>query len=151
MKTKPISFRFDETDLLLATNKSGIKKPQKLFDFLLSEYVRDLKPQFLSLPADYVQYKKVGILKEDGSVAPLTFQKPQKKESKSMVDKLESNITYQKSSKEAYDGKKEARPILDEVGTWQEPTNEEKLPERLKGESSIDYQIRISEFYQNQK
>jgi hypothetical protein len=69
MKTTPTSLRFDKNDLLLATNKSGIKKPQKLMDFLLSEYVRDLKPQYLTLPKDYINTSgKISAVDKTGEV-----------------------------------------------------------------------------------
>jgi hypothetical protein len=59
MKTKAKSYRFDENDLALAMAKSGIQKTQKLMDFLLAEYVRELKPQFQPLPKDYVEVKAI--------------------------------------------------------------------------------------------
>ena len=58
---KPISIRFDENDLLLAQNLSGIKKPQKLVDALISEYVKSLKPKLLELPKDYMNVTDVRI------------------------------------------------------------------------------------------
>ena len=67
MKTKAKSYRFEETDLALAMLKSGIKKTQKLMDFLLAEYVRDLKPEYLSLPKDFVDMSKTKISAVDKS------------------------------------------------------------------------------------
>lgn len=68
MKTKATSFRFDEDDLILAKNKSGIKKTQKLMDFLLSEYVREFKPTFIPLPMDYIAANRISAIKSDGTV-----------------------------------------------------------------------------------
>ena len=68
---KPISIRFDENDLLLAINLSGIKKPQKLVDTLISEYVKSLKPKPLELPKDYMVVKEVKILNADGTTQPI--------------------------------------------------------------------------------
>jgi len=70
MKTKAKSYRFDENDLELAISKSGIQKTQKLFDWLLAEYVRDLKPTLLSLPKDYVDLNKAEKNAKEGSDAP---------------------------------------------------------------------------------
>lgn len=67
-KTKPISIRFDEQDLLLAKNLSGIKKPQKLIDTLISEYVRPLKGSPIELPKDYMNIKSIGVMKKDGTI-----------------------------------------------------------------------------------
>lgn len=82
MKTKPTSLRFDEDDLLLAKNKSGIKKTQKLMDFLLSEFVREFKPKFIPLPEDYVVIKNISAIKSDGTMIkdvtnPANVLKPQ--------------------------------------------------------------------------
>lgn len=78
MKTKPISLRFDENDLLLAINKSGIKKTQKLVDFLLGEYVRDLKPQYLSLPKDFIDAKIISAIGKTGKVVIRDITSPPK-------------------------------------------------------------------------
>lgn len=122
MKTKPISIRFDEQNLLLAQNLSGVKKPQKLVDLLISEYVKPLKGAAIELPKDYMNFKNIGILKEDGSVEKLKFAKPEKKESKSWIGKLESNIDYKPVSKESYDSEKINFYLSDEAGQWPTPT-----------------------------
>lgn len=78
-KTDPTSLRFDKNDLLLAQNKSGIKKPQQLIDFLLSEYVRDLKPQFVSLPKDFVQIKgPIAAINKENKVVIKDISRPPK-------------------------------------------------------------------------
>lgn len=70
-KTKPTSIRFDENDLVLAQNLSGVKKPQKLVDLLISEYVKPLKGRPIELPKDFMEFKEIGILKKDGKVEKL--------------------------------------------------------------------------------
>jgi hypothetical protein len=96
MKTKPVSLRFNEDDLTLAINKSGIRTPQKLIDFLLSEYVRNLKPQYYQndlKDADKWTTK-----------APLSFQKP---------------------PKEAYGGSEINKVMLDKAKVYEEFKNQE--------------------------
>lgn len=62
-------------------------------------------------------------------------------------DKLKSKINFKKpiDVKDCYDGKKLNPYTLDEFGQTSTTNNK---PERLKGESSIDYQIRIAEMNQ---
>lgn len=57
MKTKPISIRFEENDLKLAQELSGIEKPQKLVDLLIHEYVKHLKKPPIELPKNYMAEK----------------------------------------------------------------------------------------------
>lgn len=77
MKTRPTSLRFDENDLLLAVNKSGIKKTQKLMDFLLSEYVREFKPQFQKLPKDFMEITgAISAVDKSGKVVVKDITKP---------------------------------------------------------------------------
>lgn len=77
MKTKPTSLRFDQNDLLLGVNKSGIKKTQKLMDSLLAEYVRDLKPQFQSLPKDFIEITgPISAVSKNGNVIVKDITKP---------------------------------------------------------------------------
>lgn len=75
MKTKPISIRFDENDLILAKNLSGIKKTQKLIDTLLSEYVKSLKGNPIELPKDYMEFKNIVALKQDGTLEEIIVEK----------------------------------------------------------------------------
>lgn len=72
MKTKPISIRFDENDLALAQSLSGIKKPQKLVDLLISEYVRSLKGSPIPLPKDYMAIKDIVAIDKNGKVTQIT-------------------------------------------------------------------------------
>jgi len=93
MKTKSISIRFDENDLILAVNKSGIKKTQKLIDFLLGEYVRDLKPQFLSLPKDFIAIKdKISAIDKSGKVVVNDITKPPKETNYTVNTKVQSEM-----------------------------------------------------------
>lgn len=78
MKTQAKSYRFDENDLALAMAKSNIQKSQKLMDFLLAEYVRDLKPQYLSLPKDFVEFKNIVAINGDGKKVKITNLSPPK-------------------------------------------------------------------------
>lgn len=75
MKTKPISIRFDENDLVLAQNLSGIKKPQKLVDLLIHEYVKHLKGSLIELPKDYMNFKNIGILIPSGKIEKIDYKK----------------------------------------------------------------------------
>lgn len=78
MKTKPISIRFEENDLALAINLSGVKKPQRLVDLLISEYVKHLKGTPIELPKDYMQFNKIGVIDVNGKIEPITVTTPAK-------------------------------------------------------------------------
>jgi len=79
MKTKkPISLRFNENDLKLAKNKSGMKTAQQLIDFLLSEYVQEFKQKPPTFKAGKVSpfepealtHKEVSIKKDATPIKP---------------------------------------------------------------------------------
>src|SRR6185503_5761589 len=100
-KTSPISIRLFENDLILAQNKSGITKPQKLIDFLLSEYVRDLKPQFASLPKDFVDTSKSGISTVDskGKIKPILPHKKKTTVLSEMEEEFENLLKSKQNGK----------------------------------------------------
>lgn len=81
-KTQPTSIRFDQQKLDFLKKRENIKSPQKIVNFLLDDYWIRHKAlelvkggNLLPLPADYQEVKNVGVLKPDGSVEPLTFNK----------------------------------------------------------------------------
>ena len=66
---------------------------------------RNGKPEYLNSNYWYGKNKK--------QKSELVFKNPEPKESKSWIDKLESNITYKEPDAEAYDGSK-FTPVNDE-------------------------------------
>lgn len=61
---------------------------------------------------------------------------------------LRSKIEFKVADKSAYDGKKIERPILDEVGLWENAPDD--FPKKQNGESSIEYRLRVAEWNEKQ-
>jgi len=89
-KTKNYSIRFDENNLLLAQNLSGIKKPQKLVDELILAYVKHLKGSPIELPKDYIIVERVGVVDSSGKTKPILPIKKEVSQSpeKALIEKM---------------------------------------------------------------
>lgn len=61
----------------------------------------------IELPADYVQFEKIGVLGQDGVVKPLTFKNPsQKARNKAKMPDIEKPVEFIQSAPEVYDNPK---------------------------------------------
>lgn len=98
-KSKNISLRFNEDDLKLAFLLSGINKPQKLVDLLISEYVKPLKPTLIELPKDYMKFEKISIVNKNGEVKPLVFNHESQNKFYTDNSEIEKQIEAVKTAK----------------------------------------------------
>ena len=142
-KTKNYSIRFNEQDLLLAQNLSGIKKPQKLVDELVLAYVKHLKGSPIELPKDYVEFKNIGVVDGSGKTSPML--PPKKEVSQEAKNGFKGIVpTIKKSKIKDYEsGNAKITDLKKLEEAIYKPKNLEELkmicPENLKGFDRSDW------------
>lgn len=80
----------------------------------------------VELPKDFIDSKKVGILKEDGTIEELNNISQLPKHIQMAfkgIDSLKSSISFQQPTPTSFDGEKVDHKNIDEFGQWEEPKN----------------------------